>query len=70
MSEPEFYSGDESGRVCPFCQSTNIGFGIIPESKRTYERDGETYTDFFGETRDYQCRDCDTEWNMSAEVDE
>lgn len=58
---------DASGRACPDCHSTNIVYVRIPKSvriNRDEEEEDTTNHDHFGPTRDYTCRNCDTEWNM------
>lgn len=45
----------------------------IPSSVRTYAKDGAEYQDYFGPSRDYECRNCGaaftlTDWETNVVV--
>lgn len=57
---------ENSDYICPYCRSKHdLTYVEIPESLRTYTQGGVEYTDHFGPSRDYTCRNCDHEWNQS-----
>lgn len=53
---------------CPVCEEVgSLDYLEIPPSTRVYEKNGETFTDSFPESRDFGCRNCGAEWNLSFE---
>lgn len=54
-------------RSCPDCSSIGgLTYVEIPASRRVYAIGDETFSDHFGPSRDYKCRNCDAEFTLTA----
>lgn len=48
---------------CPHCKSSGgCTYFVVPESRRTYEKDGEEFNEYFGPMNEYTCANCGCEW--------
>lgn len=49
---------------CPYCGSIDkMHYIVIPQSERKFWRDGEEHVEFWDESRDYKCGNCDFEFS-------
>lgn len=56
----------DRNRSCPDCNYMgDLSFVEVPPSIRTYSANGETYSDHFGATRDYECRNCGAAFTLT-----
>ena len=58
----------DTERRCPVCQSNVMFYTVIPEHRREWVADDGKHVDFWPVSRDYKCRDCDTEFVMTEEM--
>lgn len=57
----------DPNRLCPDCEAPDLSFKEIPASFRMYRNeDGEEVFTHFGESRDYDCKNCGCEFTMTA----
>ncbi len=64
----------DAHRPCCNCgPDGSLDFVEIPASVRTYVKEGAEYQDYFGPSRDYECRNCGaaftlTDWETNVLV--
>ncbi|WP_143599432.1 hypothetical protein [Stenotrophomonas maltophilia] len=53
-------------RYCPDCGlGGRLSYTDVPSSLRTYTREDGNYSDHFGPSRDYECRNCGASFTLT-----
>lgn len=53
-------------RFCPDCgHRGDLDFVEVPKSQRTYSTDEGDFHDYFGPSRDYECRNCGAAFTLT-----